>query len=348
MGLFENRNMNNQNQTIIPTWFMRQAGRYHSHYQGFRKKYDFMTMCKNPILAAEITMGPIDDFKFDAAILFSDLLFPLENLGMGLSYQSGPPTLELKIEDNEALKKIKVMQNGDTYYGFQKDALKILKEQLDPNKTLHGFVGAPFTLYTYAVEGGHSGALLNSKKGLYDGRFNAFMEHLLPQIEQSMDAQAEGGADSICIFDTACGEFTVEDFLEYNLPHIKYLTKRFKEKYPNKKILYYSKFTHINYLKEIRDENIDALGIDWRMDLRTALLELAPQYYIQGNIDPCYLHLPWEQLERKLNHMKMNLLDLPREILSKYIFSLGHGVLQHTPEINVRNTVEWAHKNLVY
>ena len=128
MGLFENRNLNHQNQTIIPTWFMRQAGRYHNHYQGFRKKYDFMTMCKNPILAAEITMGPIDEFKFDAAILFSDLLFPLENLGMGLSYQSGPPTLELKLDTFDSLKKIRALEPGDSYYSFQKEALKIQSE----------------------------------------------------------------------------------------------------------------------------------------------------------------------------------------------------------------------------
>jgi len=105
MGLFNDRQKLN-NKTQVPVWFMRQAGRYHSHYQSIKKDSDFMTMCKNPKLACEVTMGPIRDFNFDAAILFSDLLFPLEQLGMGLSYVSGPPTLKFKIENYSDLKNV--------------------------------------------------------------------------------------------------------------------------------------------------------------------------------------------------------------------------------------------------
>jgi uroporphyrinogen decarboxylase len=135
-------------QKVPPVWFMRQAGRYHSHYQGIKKNSDFMTMCKNPELACEVTLGPIQDFGFNAAILFSDLLFPLEQLGMGLSYHSGPPTLEWHLEKVEDVQKLKVVSPGKEFYKFQGDACKLLRERLPKDVTLLGFVGAPFTLYT--------------------------------------------------------------------------------------------------------------------------------------------------------------------------------------------------------
>ncbi len=137
MGLFTNRITEN-NQTQVPVWFMRQAGRYHAHYQNIRKDQEFMNMCKNPKLAHEITHGPIDEFDFDAAILFSDLLFPLEQIGMGLSYHSGPPTLEVKLDELSDLKKLKVIEESKTFYQFQADALTLLKESLPSHKTLLG------------------------------------------------------------------------------------------------------------------------------------------------------------------------------------------------------------------
>jgi uroporphyrinogen decarboxylase len=179
MGLFNDR-VSINGKTQVPVWFMRQAGRYHSHYQNIKKNSDFMTMCKNPKLAHEITMGPIQDFNFDAAILFSDLLFPLEQLGMGLSYESGPPTLAFQLATINDLKKLKLSRPSLDFYQFQKEACTYIREDLNANKTLLGFVGAPFTLYTYAVEGAHKGELTSSKKGFFDGRFNAFMEILLP------------------------------------------------------------------------------------------------------------------------------------------------------------------------
>jgi len=161
-------------QSIPPIWMMRQAGRYHKHYQNLKKKYTFEQLCRNPELACEVTLGPIQDFDFDAAILFSDLLFPLEQLNMGLSYHTGPPTLEWKMDSLDSLKNLKVIQKSEDFYKFQGDALGLLKKALPSQKTLLGFVGAPFTLYTYATEGSHAGNLTNSKLGFYDGRFDRF------------------------------------------------------------------------------------------------------------------------------------------------------------------------------
>ncbi|MBT6325946.1 MAG: uroporphyrinogen decarboxylase [Bdellovibrionales bacterium] len=346
MGLFKSRTTNN-GKTQVPVWFMRQAGRYHNHYQNIKKDSDFNTMCKEPILACEITHGPISDFNFDAAILFSDLLFPLENLNFGLSYKSGPPTLERRLENTNEITKFRSLQPAKDFYQFQKEALTLLKKSLPVDKTLLGFIGAPFTLYAYACEGSHAGNLTNSKLGFFDHRFENFMEVLLPELLTNMFVQAEGGADAICLFDTAAGELTLSDYKDFALPKIKILTKEFKKKYPETKIIYYSKHTNLTYLQEIQDENIDVLGIDWRVNLPDALNLLSQDYYIQGNLDPSYLHLPWEKLQTKLEFQWQSLTNANVDF-SKWISGLGHGVLQHTPEMNVKNTVKYIQENYIY
>lgn len=209
-----------------------------------------------------------------------------------------------------------------------------------------GFVGAPWTLYTYAVEGSHAGNLTSSKKGFYDGRFQGFCELLIPELVTEMSLQAEGGADTVCLFDTAVGELMFCDFKEFILPMLRKVTSEFKKIHPTKKIVYYSKLTHLNYLEEIQDKNIDVLGIDWRMSLPLALKTLGKDYMIQGNIDPSYLHYDWEILEKKLDQFWSSIKD--SNLLDRWICGLGHGVLQQTPEINVKKAVEYIHENFIY
>lgn len=333
MDIFENRG-NKQ-----PVWFMRQAGRYHSHYQAIKKTSDFMTMCKDPKLATAITLGPIEDFKFNAAILFSDLLFPLEQLGLGLSYHSGPPTLAWHLKTPADIAKLKISAPGEKFYAFQGEACKLLREQLPKDVTLLGFVGAPFTLYTYAVEGSHAGNLVSSKQGLYDGRFEAFTKMLLPELLQEMLVQARGGAQAICLFDTAAGELSPGDYKKFIVPKIHSLLKDFKALMPKTRIIYYSKHTQAAHIKSLDFSLIDVLGVDWRCDLVEIQKLLPPHVFIQGNIDPTWLHLPWEQLEKNAKEycqdLKSRGLDFKR-----WIAGLGHGVLIETPENNVRRLVE--------
>ena len=336
MGLFTDRNKQ------IPVWFMRQAGRYHKHYQGLRSKHSFMDLCKKPELACEVTMGPIEDFNFDAAILFSDLLFPLEYLGMGLSYESGPPTLEVQLKTKEDLKKISAQGKAESFFSFQKEATQLLKARLPSNKTLLGFVGAPFTLYTYASEGSHKDGLHLSKRGLYEGRYEDFFKLLLPCLEIEMQVQAEGGADAVCLFDTAVGELSPQDFERYILPSLKIICQNFKTKFPKTRLVYYSKNTSLAHLRLIATiKEIDVLGIDWKNDLSATLKEFGDRFYIQGNIDPDWLFLPWEELERRLENLWGQMKTHPH--LNKWIFGLGHGVLPQTPEENVKKAVEWIH-----
>ena len=333
MDIFENRG------NTLPVWFMRQAGRYHSHYQGIKKNSDFMTMCKNPQLACEVTLGPIEDFKFNAAILFSDLLFPLEQLGMGLSYHSGPPTLQWHLESLDDINKLKISKPAKEFFRFQGEACKLLREKLPQDVTLLGFVGAPFTLYTYAVEGSHAGNLVSAKKGLYDGRWEAFTKILLPELLGEMLVQAENGAQAVALFDTAAGELSPQDYKELVVPKISELLNAFKAKAPNTKIIYYGKHTQSHHVKALDLSLIDVIGVDWRCDLIEIQKLLPPHVFVQGNFDPAWLHLPWAILEKKAyayyDDLRSRGLDFKR-----WIAGLGHGVLIQTPEENVRNLVK--------
>jgi uroporphyrinogen decarboxylase len=332
--------------TRLPVWFMRQAGRYHDHYQDMKTRNTFMQLCKTPKLACEVTMGPIREFDFDAAILFSDLLFPLEQMGLGLEYSPGPK-LEKHIKTLDDMKTVKLKEDAADYYQFQKSACELLKKTLPENKTLLGFVGAPFTLFAYAVEGSHAGSLVNSKVGLYDGRYDAFFELLFPNVLKEMSMQAEGGADAVCIFDTAVGELTLKDFKKFALPKLKMMTAEFKKLHPDTKIIYYSRNTHTDYLRAIQDDNIDVIGVDWRHDLGAVINEFGKDYYIQGNFDPCWLHLPWEQVQTHLQEFYTDLCASGAD-QSRLIMGLGHGVLQQTPQENVQKTIQYIHDNFRY
>jgi len=324
-----------------PVWFMRQAGRYHQHYQALRQKHSFMELCKNPELACKVTLGPINEFHFDGAILFSDLLFPLEQLGMGLSYESGPPTLEFHLDHVGALSELEVKQEASTFYLFQKKALTLLKKALPPEVTLLGFVGAPFTLFAYACQGGHHGNLTPTKIGLYDGRYEGFLDLLMPNLLTNISLQAEGGAEVICLFDTAAGELGLQDFSRFCVPPLEKITKTIKSLFPKLKLQYFSKNTHLEYLRQLEKCEFDIIGVDWRFSMKEILQELGPRYYIQGNIDPSHLFLSWNDLQENLKTYKEEILQLPVSLQEKLIINLGHGVYPKTPEKNVYQTVQY-------
>lgn len=298
-----------------------------------------MTMCKDPELACEVTLGPIQDFGFNAAILFSDLLFPLEQLGLGLSYHSGPPTLEWHLESPADIAKLKIKAPAEEFYDFQGKACALLRKRLPADVTLLGFVGAPFTLYTYAVEGSHAGNLVSAKKGLYDGRWEKFTEILIPEVVKEMIIQAKNGADAVCLFDTAAGELSPGDYRDLVVPKITRMMKEFKKACPDKKIIYYSKHTQAAHVKCLDLSLIDVVGVDWRCDLVEIQKLLPPNVFIQGNLDPAWLHLPGELMEKKArayyDDLRARGLDFKR-----WIAGLGHGVLIQTPEENVRKLVK--------
>jgi uroporphyrinogen decarboxylase len=318
-----------------PVWFMRQAGRYHRHYQRLRARHDFIELCKQPELAVEVTMGPIEDFGFDAAILFSDLLFPLEAMGMGLTYEPGPK-LGWHLRAAEDLERLRGGAERAQHMAFQAEALSRVRARLDPQRSLIGFVGGPLTLFAYAVAGSHEG-FARDALGDPDGRlYRGFVDKLQPLLAANMVLQAEGGADCVAIFDTAAGTLSPEAFGRQVAPALKALLTEFRAHCPRTPVIYYSRDTGPAHWASLRDLDFQCLGVDWRHDLGQVLGSYGDRWAVQGNIDPQWLLLPRAQLELRLREFFSHMLALPPAQRAAWICGLGHGVLQHTPEDNVR------------
>jgi uroporphyrinogen decarboxylase len=314
-----------------PVWLMRQAGRYHRHYQILKKQHSFMELCKRPELSCEVTMGPIEDFDFDAAILFSDLLFPLEAMGMGLKYEVGPQ-LDWHFQSLEDQKYFYREKDALEKLVFQKEALELIRTKLPEDKGLLGFVGAPWTLFCYATEGSHQGDLALSRAGLKDGRFEVFLEILQPLLLETMCLQASAGPDALVLFDTCAGHLTVQEYATKVVPILQQLLESFRKRF-SIPLVYFAKNTGSVYWQFLKDLPINCLAIDWNQDLIETLENWGDRWSIQGNVDPHWLLLETSELEKKLRSFFTRMKTVGH---AGWICSLGHGVLPKTPEAHVR------------
>jgi len=321
-----------------PVWMMRQAGRYHGHYQSLKRYVDFMTLCRDPAFAAETALGPVHDFNFDAAILFSDLLFPLEAMGMGLSYTPGPK-LSFHLRTREDLARLEGGADKARALQFQSDAMRLTRARLRPDKGLIGFVGGPFTLYVYAAAGSHENAR-EALPGLANGLYDGFNERLLDLLARNMADQAAGGADNIAVLDTAAGEVDPVLFQERIVPVLAQLLARFRKLDARTPVTYYSRGTGPQQWRALAGLPIACLGVDWRHDLAEVLGEFGGSHCIQGNVDPDWLLLPANEMETRVRAVFARVLALPAALRAAWICGLGHGILQKTPEANVRRFVE--------
>jgi uroporphyrinogen decarboxylase len=320
-----------------PVWMMRQAGRYHSHYQSLKRYNDFISLCKNPELAAETALGPIHDFNFDAAILFSDLLFPLEAMGTGLRYDPGPK-LDFHLRTLADVEKLKGSAEEAKFMQFQADAMKLTRARLRGDKGLIGFVGGPFTLYVYAAAGSHEAAQA-AVPGLTNGVYQAFNAKLLDLLAANMALQSRAGAEVVALFDTAAGEIDADMYAQHVVPVLADLLARFRKLDATTPVTYYSRGTGPAYWDQLKGLPFQCLGIDWRHDMGEVLTQYGDRWAIQGNVDPEWLHLPIDELERRLRGYFAPLKALPAELRRGWICGLGHGILQRTPEANVRRFV---------
>jgi uroporphyrinogen decarboxylase len=327
----------NQNHEAPPIWFMRQAGRYHSHYQALRAKNSFMDLCKIPELAAQVALGPIQDFDFDVAILFSDLLFPLEAFGMGLQYTDSGPKLEFSLTP-ETLKKFKSVDEAMPSLQFQQQAMQMTRELLPKGKSLVGFVGGPWTLFVYACEGTHKGDLKESKQKLEF--YPQYLEKMLPLLKKNIALQLAGGAEIIYLFDTAAGELTPEQFKKFIEPGLIELSMA----YPGQ-LAYYSKATTpFQFSKPMSTAGWAGFGFDHNVNLAEQLQKPTTPGFIQGNFNQNFLLQEFSEFKpefEKFQAQFTNLLDGER---SRWVCGLGHGVLPKTPEKNVKYFVESMRK----
>lgn len=330
--LFQNA-LKNVSQKCPPIWFMRQAGRYHKHYQNLRSKHSFDELCKRPELAAEVAFGPVIEFDFDVAILFSDILYPLEALGMGLEYTDKGPQLGFLL-NNQTISKLHPAKEVRDFLNFQGDAVKLTRAGLPSNKSLIGFVGGPWTLFVYAIEGTHKTNLTQTK--MSKELWLQFQKEIEILLEWTIQRQLEAGAEVVMLFDTAAGDLSPALFHNWVLPSLK----KFAELFPHR-LGYYSKgTTSHHYSKELLSLPWAGVGIDHRFSLSQAFSEIKSKShqrrFIQGNFDQSLLLCDRFTLERHLNDYLMELIKLSDLERCGWVCGLGHGVLPGTPEDHVK------------
>ena len=321
-----------------PVWFMRQAGRYLPEYQAVRANVDFLTLCKTPGLAAEVTLQPVDILGVDAAILFSDILIPIEAMGMRLEFSDKEgPILSEPIRNKSSVDRL-IIPDTEEDMPFIIETIKILRKELENKVPLIGFSGAPFTLATYMIEGGTSKNFLNTKKMMFQhsGVFDYLMDKLTTTIISYLSDQIKAGVQAVQIFDTWAGMLTPDDYKEFVLPYVKKVISELKkEEVP---IIYFVNDC-AGILKEVKKSGADIIGIDWRIDIADAIKKLGKKVIIQGNLDPSALFLPKEKIEERVKDILWK-----GETAKGHIFNLGHGILPQTPVENVMAMVEAVHK----
>lgn len=304
-----------------PIWVMRQAGRYLPEYREVRAKTTFLGLCKTPELAAEVTFQPIRRYGLDAAIIFSDILIPVEAMGMKLLFDEGP-SLPEPIRSAEDIAKLSV-PDPVTTMGFVMDAIRLFKAGM-PETPILGFAGAPFTLASYALEGGGSRNFAVTKQFMYERPrdMRALLGKFAETVAQHLIAQVEAGADAVQIFDSWAGVLGRDDYLSFALPFTVEIVDRVKK--AGVPVIVFAKGAHAS-LSELADCGADVLGIDWTMPLEEAARRTENKVVLQGNLDPCVLLGPKEGIERGVQRV----LNEARGIKG-HVFNLGHGILKMT------------------
>ena len=315
---------------------MRQAGRYLPEYRVVREKADFLTLCKTPELAAEVTIQPVNIIGVDAAIIFSDILVIPEAMGMKLELiESKGPIFHHPIRNDDDLKLLKRI-NPQKDLKYVMDAVSLTKKELDNRVPLIGFSGSPWTLMTYMVEGKGSKNFSNVKKIIYNNPALAhkLLDKLSLAVSDYLSAKIESGADAIQIFDTWGGILSPHDFKEFSLEYISKVIDNIKRKI--EPVIVFSKGVHYK-LNELADCGADVIGLDWTMDIGEVRNQIGDKVALQGNMDPTVLYANKEAVKNEVNR-----------ILSSYgegnghIFNLGHGILPDTDPENAGAMVQFV------
>jgi len=320
--------LNKLEQPTPPIWFMRQAGRYHQHYQKLKEKYTFEELCKTPELASEVACGPINEFDFDVAILFSDILFPLQGLGLGLKFDPGPIFSNYINQNN--LKNYSDIDIAIETLQFQKKAIQITKEQLPKSKSLIGFVGGLWTLLRFAID---------KKKQIskFEEFYYLFMKDTLaPLIKKNIELQLDAGAEIVMIFDSGLEDLDSFIYKSRYIPLIKEIIEHFP-----KKIGYYSRGKSYKDLNLMFDPSFAGFGVDSNIDINK-FMSSYKDGFIQGNFDQKKMLLDKVQLEIEIN-MYCDMI-MKADSLQGWVCSLGHGVNKQTPEKNVHLFIELIRK----
>jgi len=320
-----------------PIWLMRQAGRYMAEYRAVREKTTFLELCKNPQLCSEIMCTAVERLGVDAAIIFSDLLPILEPMGMDLEFVAGDgPKIDNPVREARDVDRVSALENVDSLH-FVVETVAQTRQDLPANIPLIGFAGAPFTLASYAIEGGSSRSYLHTKTLMYrePTAWNELMQRLSRSIVLYLNAQIAAGAQAVQLFDSWAGCLSPEDYRRYVLPHVARIAE---ELTPGTPLIHFATGNPA-LLGPMTEAGGDVIGIDWRINLKDAWQTVGEDRAVQGNLDPLVLLADRETIAARATDILDAAAGRPG-----HIFNLGHGVLPQTPVDNVRFLVDFVHE----
>ncbi len=317
-----------------PIWIMRQAGRYLPEYRATRARAgDFLTLCKTPELACEVTVQPIDRLGVDAAILFSDILIPIEKMGVPLDFTEEGPRLS-PVRDRAGIDALHVPDMGELQFVF--DAIRLVRRALAGKVPLIGFAGAPFTLLTYVVEGQTGKQFIETKRLLYTApeAAHALLTKLADCVAQFLAAQILAGAQVVQLFDSWVGQLAPDDFAVFAKPYVARIVAALQPL--GVPIIYFAN-GGATLLADAADLGC-ALGVDWRLPIDRARELVGPDVTLQGNLDPLLLLGPVAEMEKRVADV------LRRAGGRRHVFNLGHGIVPPTPPEHAEALVEMVHR----
>jgi len=321
-----------------PVWFMRQAGRYMPEYRAVRKQHSLLEICKRPALAAEVTITAAEILGIDAAIIFADLLLPLEVMGLPFHFSAGEgPVIEKPVRSREDIATLRTDRASDL--GYVSEAVSLVAKHFGDRVPVIGFCGAPFTLASYMIEGGGSRNYVHAKKMMYNSPtdWDVLMRKLVVVTAAYAADQVRAGADVIQIFDSWVGCLSVEDYRRSVLPHVTVMVNQLQK--TGAPIIYFGTDT-ATLLPAMKETGADVIGIDWRIPLDDGWARLDYECAVQGNLDPVLLFADWKELQSRAEDILRRAAGRPG-----HIFNLGHGILPETPVENVKNLARFVQEN---
>ena len=313
-----------------PFWFMRQAGRYMAEYRAIRKQYSLIEICKKPKIAAQVTIEAAEILQVDAAIIFADLLLPLEVMGLPFHFSAGEgPKIERPVRTPDDIAQLRTDRASEL--GYVAEAVALVAKHFGSKLPVIGFCGAPFTLASYMIEGGGSRNYVHAKKMMYSqsGAWADLMQKLVSVTAEYSAEQVRAGADVIQIFDSWVGCLSVEDYQQYVLSHVTDLVKKVRQ--TGVPVIYFGTDS-ATLLTSMKKTGADVIGLDWRIPLDEGWRALNHDVAVQGNLDPVVLFADWKAVESRTE-----LILRQAAGRAGHIFNLGHGILPETPVQTVKD-----------
>jgi uroporphyrinogen decarboxylase len=319
-----------------PVWLMRQAGRYMKEYRDVREQNSFLDLCKNPELAAEVTITAVEKLNVDAAIIFADILLIVEPMGIDLEFSKGDgPVIHNPVRTASDVSRLRELRDPQDLH-FTLEAIRLTRKGLKANIPLIGFSAAPFTLASYLVEGSGSKNYVYTKSLMYNdsAAWAAMMQTISRSLSRYLNAQLEAGAQAVQLFDSWVGCLSPDDYRKFVLPYTRDVIQSLPQNVP---IIYFGTGT-ATLLELMKEAGSNVIGLDWRVDLSEGIRRLG-EIALMGNLDPVVLFAKPEYIRTEVEKILSQAKDH-----KGHIFNLGHGILPNTPVENVISLVEMVHE----